>query len=137
MIENWFGLSHLGFLPAKCVQKLPKDCPFSGLETIAEVLPMLNRMSLLNAAISKLDLPPLDATKQLDEGEQRRLYVILAMIIHSLVHGSKAKWELLESDESASELVMNCGKVIIQYVKSRSGEFQNNKLPPYNRIPYN
>ena len=113
-MESCFDLSHLGFLPAKCVQKLPKDCPFSGLEKIAEVLPKLNRLSLLNVAISKLEIAPIDATKQLNEGEQRRLYVILAMIIHSIVHGSKAKWELLEDDDSASEIFLNCGKAIIQ-----------------------
>ena len=98
--EKAFGLSKLGFLPEYCVKRLPENCTFSALENIADNLPELNRSFTLEEAISRLDIAPKDDTKDLTEGEKRRLYVILAMIIHSLVHGSKARWDLLDSDSS-------------------------------------
>ena len=97
-IEEEFGLSKLGFLPERCVERLPEHTPFIALENIANKLPDLNKTCTLEEAIIKLEIIPKHAIIKLNEGEQRRLYVILAMIIHSLLHGPKARWDLLDAD---------------------------------------
>ena len=109
--EKEFGLSRLGFLPESCVQRLPKNCPFSALENIADHLPELNRSFTLEEAISRIDITPKNAPTDLNEGEKRRLYVILAMVIHSLVHGSKARWDLLDCD-SLAKILPSSGNIL-------------------------
>ena len=103
--EKSLGVSKLGFLPEKCVQMLPVENPFYILETIAENLPELNKSSTLKTKILELELFPKRVITELNEGEQRRLYVVLAMIIHSLLHGSKARWELLDLCPTESNVV--------------------------------
>ena len=103
-VAQSLGLTQLGFLPEKCVKRLPEKCAFASLEKIADMLPDLNRLFKLKDAISNLHMAPTDSTRELNEEEQRRLYVILAMIIHSLVNGSKARWELLDY-ESLNQLL--------------------------------
>ena len=97
-LKREFGLSKLGFLPQRCVETLHDDNPFFILEVIARNLPAMNKSSTLENEISKLQLFPKGLIKDFNEGEWRRLYVILAMIIHSLMHGSKARWDILDTD---------------------------------------
>ena len=97
-LEREFGLSKLGFLPQRCIETLADDNPFFALEVIAQNLPTLNKSSTLENEISKLQVFPKGLIKDFDEGDWRRLYVILAMIIHSLIHGSKARWDILDTD---------------------------------------
>ena len=41
-IESEFGISKLGFLPERCIERLPDNHFFTSLENIAENLPHLN-----------------------------------------------------------------------------------------------
>ena len=107
MEKDRLGITKLGFLPEKCVEMLPVENPFYVLETIAKSLPELNKSSTLEIEVSKLKLFPKRVIKDLNEGEQRRLYVVLAMVIHSLLHGSKARWEILNLNSTESNLVAN------------------------------
>ena len=104
-METEFGISKLGFLPESCVEKLPELTPFIALEYISDNLPELNRSFTLKEAITKLQIIPKHAIIELSEGEQRRLYVILAMIIHSLMHGPKARWDLLDDCSTVTKLL--------------------------------
>ena len=97
-IEREFGLSKLGFLPQTCIETLSEDNPFFVLEVIAQNLPALNKYSALEFEIAKLQVFPKGLIKEFSEGECRRLYVILAMVIHSLIHGSKARWDILDNN---------------------------------------
>lgn len=111
-IESEFGISRLGFLPERCIERLPDKYFFQSLENIAENLPHLNRSSTLEEEIKSIPVFPQNAINNLSEGEQRRLYVILAMVIHSLSHGSKANWDLLSMDrETDDEILASFGNI--------------------------
>ena len=86
---------------------LPPENPFYELESIADNLAELNKSFTLGKELLSLKLFPKGVIKKLDEDEQRRLYVILAMIIHSLLHGSKAKWDVLDSKSEMNTI--DCG----------------------------
>ena len=112
-IESEFGISKLGFLPERCIEKLPDKYFFLSLENIAENLPHLNRSSTLEEEIKNIPVFPQNAINDLSEGEQRRLYVILAMVIHSLLHGSKANWDLLSMDRENDDIVTSSGNIMV------------------------
>ena len=112
-IESEFGVSRFGFLPARCIERLPDKHFFHSLENIAENLPHLNRSSTLEEEIKTIPAIPPNAVNDLNEGEQRRLYVILAMVIHSLLHGSKVNWDLLSMDAENIDIVSSFGKIMI------------------------
>ena len=112
-IESEFGISKLGFLPERCIERLPDKHFFRSLENIAENLPHLNRSSTLEAEIENIPGFPQNAINDLSEGEQRRLYVILAMVIHSLLHGSKANWDLLSMDRENDDTVTSSGNMMV------------------------
>ena len=59
-----------------------------------------------------LQLFPKGVIKKLKEDEQRRLYVILAMIILSLLHGSKANWDVLDSKSEINTI--GCGNYLLK-----------------------
>ena len=50
-IEKEFGISKSGFLPERCVERLPELSPFVALEHISDNLPELNRTFTLEDAI--------------------------------------------------------------------------------------
>ena len=112
-IESEFGISKLGFLPERCIERLPDNHFFTSLENIAENLPHLNRSSSLEEKIKNIPTIPPNTINHLSEGEQRRIYVILAMVIHSLLHGSKANWELLSMDRENDDIVTSSGNIMV------------------------
>ena len=112
-IESEFGISRLGFLPERCIERLPDKHFFQSLENIAENLPQLNRSSTLEDEMKNIPVLPQNAINDLSEGEQRRLYVILAMVIHSLLHGSKANWDLLSTDRENDDTVTSTGNMLV------------------------
>ena len=112
-IEIEFGLSNLGFLPERCIERLPDIYLFHSLENIAENLPQLNRSSTLEEEIKTIPAIPPNAINGLSEGEKRRLYVVLAMVIHSLLHGSKVNWDLLSMDTENDDIVSSSGNIMI------------------------
>ena len=111
-LEKEFGLSKLGFLPQTCIRMLPPENPFYELESIAENLAELNKSFRLEKEVLSLKLFPKGVIKKLNEDEQRRLYVILAMIIHSLLHGSKANWDVLDSKSEINTI--DCGNNLLK-----------------------
>ena len=117
ILEEEFGLSKLGFLPQSCIIMLPPENPFYELESIAENLAELNKSFTLEKELLSLKLFPKGVIKKFDEDEQRRLYVILAMIIHSLLHGSKAKWDVLDSKSEMNTIDCgNCRLEVLSYL---------------------
>ena len=112
-IESEFGISKLGFLPERCIERLPDKYFFQSLENIAENLPQLNRSSTLEDEMKNIPVLPQNAINDLSEGEQRRLYVILAMVIHSLLHGSKANWDLLSIDRENDDILTSPGNIMV------------------------
>ena len=112
-LEKEFGLSKLGFLPQTCIRMLSPENPFHELESIAEKLAELNKSFTLEKELLSLKLFPKGVIKKLDEDEQRRLYVILAMIIHSLLHGSNANWDVLDSKSEINTI--DCGNCLLKW----------------------
>ena len=110
-LEDHFAISSLGFLPERCVKQLPiiDDPWFREIEQIADNLPLLNQSTCLADMVAELHVPPLGITHKLNEFERRRLYVILGMIVHSLVNGRDAKWNLLKDEALCTD---NAGNAI-------------------------
>ena len=84
-----YGLTSNGFLPVTCVEKLPLY--YNAWENIASDLPALNKTRKLNLAVENLPLLSVDGLN--DEPMKRRAFIVLGMLIHSYINGSKVPWE--------------------------------------------
>ena len=93
-----YGVSSRGFLPERCVVRLPSGSVFEPLESLADDLPRLNREGALRAAVDSLvcDISTEDVAA-LDAGELRRAYVVCAFLTHAYAHARGPRWELIDS----------------------------------------
>jgi len=77
-----------GFAPRSCLARLPPW--YAAWEDIASELPALNRSGKLHDAVCSM--PLIEASTLRGVEEQRRAFVILGMIAHSLVNGPTVPW---------------------------------------------
>ena len=88
-----YGLSPLGFLPQRCLERLPNE--FKDWELLSESLPELNRSGGLAKAIEAL--PHVDP-KHLQGARSEvlhRAYFLLGALSHSYVHRHAVPWNQL------------------------------------------
>ena len=84
-----YSLTRNGFLPEKCLERLPTY--YNTWENIAAALPELNRTGKLQEEVANMKLLSCDNLE--DETFLRRAYIILGMLLHSYVNGGKVPWD--------------------------------------------
>eukprot|EP01051_Picozoa_sp_SAG22_P025951 SAG22_NODE_7942_length_696_cov_0.845896_1_plen_220_part_10 len=88
-----YGLSALGFLPDRCLERLP--AAFEPWEELVDALPELNKAGKLAAAVEAL--PVLETAGRLTSGpELRRAGWVLAALGHSYMNGRNVPWAALQ-----------------------------------------
>ena len=103
-----------GFVSDQPSRKLPAK--YDAWESIAQVLPQLLANGTLRDAVKHL--PVLDIESEAGLGELQRMYVVLAFIIHGLVHGCNLK--LVPSNLSVPFLGV-CSRLGMEPVLSYAG----------------
>ena len=91
-----YGLSRQGFLPARCLERLPKE--FEDWEVLADQLPELNRSGRLAEAVEslpQLDAKCLDALEGAPKEVLQRAFLLLGALAHSYVHRHAVPWHRL------------------------------------------
>ena len=85
-----YHLSIRGFLPEKCLQRLPPQ--WDSWESLVGRLPELNKSKSLREAVDALPLiePPRDLL------ELRRACVVLGQLSHSYIHGGSVPWDSVD-----------------------------------------
>lgn len=89
-----YQLSIRGFLPEKCIQRLPPQ--WDEWEGLVERLPELNRTKCLRKAVDALPLiePPREVA------ELQRACVVLGQLSHSYINGGSVPWESIDEAKS-------------------------------------
>eukprot|EP01046_Picozoa_sp_COSAG06_P009622 COSAG06_NODE_504_length_14946_cov_34.563750_15_plen_182_part_00 len=100
-VLNKYQLSIRGFLPEKCLQRLPKQ--WDNWEALAERLPELNKTKELRKAVDAL--PVIDPPREL--AELRRACVVLGQLSHSYIHGGSVPWASVDEANGTEIEVRN------------------------------
>lgn len=85
-VMDKYQLSVRGFLPERCLEKLPAQ--WEPWEALATNLPTLNKAKQLRAAVDAL--PVLEPPRELPQ--LRRACVILGQLSHSYINGGSVPW---------------------------------------------
>mmetsp|Transcript_8977 Transcript_8977/g.16570 ORF Transcript_8977/g.16570 Transcript_8977/m.16570 type:complete len:392 (+) Transcript_8977:119-1294(+) len=81
-----------GFVPLHVVARLPSPA-FDGWERLVDELPRLNLTGGLPGAVEALPLIDYEEVLNGDCALQKRAFVVLAMLIHSYIHGHEFPWQ--------------------------------------------
>jgi len=100
-VLNKYQLSIRGFLPEKCLQRLPKQ--WDNWEALAERLPELNKTKELRKVVDAL--PVIDPPREL--AELRRACVVLGQLSHSYIHGGSVPWTSVDEANGTEIEVRN------------------------------
>jgi hypothetical protein len=85
-----YHLSIRGFLPDKCLQRLPPQ--WDSWEDLMDRLPELNKNKSLRDAVDAL--PLIDPPRELEQ--LRRACVVLGQLSHSYIHGGSVPWDSVD-----------------------------------------